>query len=665
MNNREEFNNTVKKLIQFSNDAQLYSSTKKLIDNLKPDILKQVHEHFSDIYYNSETDETDENGISDEIFDLLNERFNEIFNSRSVGAKIRTDENRAKLPYWLGSLNKCTPEKPQLLEKLLKGQGKDKFVVSDKLDGVSCLLYHINGATKLFTRGDGIEGADISYFSSRKYFKIPKLTSNIAIRGELIMEKKIFDEKYRETFANPRNLVSGLIGSKTIRPGLDDVKFVAYEIVSENPSTKDNDKQRKPTEQFEILRKLGFEVVPNEIISSLTVDTLKIKLLERKTESIYEIDGLVIQIDKPYTRNKDDNPDYAVAFKMIFEKKKTIVKYVEWNLSAKGQWKPVIIVEPIELEGVTIERATAHHAKYVKDNNLGPGAEVIIVRSNQVIPYILDVVKGANEPQFPDEPYVWDKTNTNICGTATCDAIIYHFFSGIGAKYVGKESIKKLTDKYGNLFNILSSKESEIAEIPGLGKQIANKLKKSMLDALRNAEIPVIIGSSQILGYGVGTRRVVLLFKEFPTILEDYKSFTKKKLIEKINSIHGFGIVYAEKIATNISYVKIFLEKLKKEGYIDSYDYKKKAEVKGDLPFSGKKVLFTGGKIKEISDFMTKNGGEIAGTFNQSIDILIVSGKSTDKKSTKIEKAESFNAKGGLKQIEILTEEQFTEKYMK
>src|SRR3990167_6943042 len=103
-----------------------------------------------------------------------------------VGAKIREAENRVKLPFWLGSADKITPTDQKELVRWVMVNPSGSFVVSDKLDGVSCLLVCKDGRVKLYTRGDGTIGADISYLT--KYFgTIPDLTGKtINVRGELI-----------------------------------------------------------------------------------------------------------------------------------------------------------------------------------------------------------------------------------------------------------------------------------------------------------------------------------------------------------------------------------------------------------------------------------------------------------------------------------------------
>ena len=121
-----------------------------------------------------------------------------------------------------------------------------KYIIEDKLDGVSCLMTSRDGVIKLYTRGDGIVGADISYLADY-FITIPKnLSEDISVRGELIMNKKLFDKKYSKKYSNPRNLVAGMTGAKTIKKGIRDIQFIAYEMIDD---VTQNQSKKLKTEQ--------------------------------------------------------------------------------------------------------------------------------------------------------------------------------------------------------------------------------------------------------------------------------------------------------------------------------------------------------------------------------------------------------------------------------
>ena len=232
-------------------------------------ILHNMKLYLDDLYYNT--------GISSGLDDYQYDALKEILEERDpgyipeIGAKIRTNDNKVDLPFWLGSMNKLKPDDESEFNRWLTKNKSEEYILEDKLDGISCLLIAEGGKLKLYTRGDGKIGSDISYFA--QYFKnLPDITSiknigNIAIRGELILQEDVFITKYSDEFANPRNFVAGRIGSKTVRDGLKDIEFIAYEIVKSGICLK-------PEEQLNTLRELGFTVVTHRILPEISIESL-------------------------------------------------------------------------------------------------------------------------------------------------------------------------------------------------------------------------------------------------------------------------------------------------------------------------------------------------------------------------------------------------------
>jgi NAD-dependent DNA ligase len=193
-------------------------------------MLKEIKSYLDDKYYN--TGEKTE--FTDYQYDILKDYIvkNDKDYENTIGSKIREDNNRVKLPLYLGSLDKKKLEYTKKLQDWLEKFKTEEYVISDKLDGVSSLFICKEGDMKLYTRGDGDIGADISHLI--KYIKdIPKeLKEDIAIRGELIIKKKVFESEYSDKFANARNMVSGLVNSKSLRDGVKDINFIGYEIIN-------------------------------------------------------------------------------------------------------------------------------------------------------------------------------------------------------------------------------------------------------------------------------------------------------------------------------------------------------------------------------------------------------------------------------------------------
>jgi NAD-dependent DNA ligase len=226
---------------------------KKGLKKLEVDILIEIQTYLDDKYYNS----GEESGFSDEQYDILKDIIENSQNYKhKVGSKIREDDNKVKLPIWLGSLDKIKAEESDKLSKWLNKNKNEFYTIESKLDGVSCLLTYKNNVLKLYTRGDGSEGSDITHLT--EYIKsVPKnFSTDISVRGELIIKEKTFKDKYSKTFANPRNMVSGIVNSKSLREGVYDIDFVAYEKIN------DGTIQYKPSQQIEVLKELNFIVEP-------------------------------------------------------------------------------------------------------------------------------------------------------------------------------------------------------------------------------------------------------------------------------------------------------------------------------------------------------------------------------------------------------------------
>jgi NAD-dependent DNA ligase len=265
--------------------------------------------------------------------------------------------------------------------------------MSCKLDGVSGLYSTENGELKLYTRGDGTVGQDISHFLP--YLKLPKV-DNTVVRGEFIMTKAIFNAKYKDHFANPRNLIAGTINRLTVNDVIYDIHFVAYEVLVPSLS---------PSAQMAFLQNNGFNAVRNGVRPDKTNELLSWLLVLWRGDYEYEIDGVIVTNDKIYPR-KVGNPDHSFAFKMVLSDQMAETKVVDvhWTASKDGYLKPRVQIEPVHLSGVKIEFATGFNGAFIRNNRIGVGALINIIRSGDVIPYIKDVITPADEGKMPSVP---------------------------------------------------------------------------------------------------------------------------------------------------------------------------------------------------------------------------------------------------------------------
>lgn len=531
-----------------------------------------------------------------------------------IGAKIRDGENKTTLPFYMGSMDKIKPEDTGKIARWITAYKSSEYILEDKLDGVSCLITIDGNSIKLYTRGDGTVGSDITAMAGQ-FASIPKkypTGTKIAVRGELIIKKQVFLDKYAQQYANPRNMVAGIVGGKKIREGLRDVEFVAYELVTTGVSPK-------PTEQFEYLRSLGFQTVYTELIKAITIDDLMFFLVKRRKESPYEIDGIIVQANTPYTRNTSGNPDYAFAFKIRLNGVNTTVVGVDWNVSKWGKLKPRVELTPVQLQGVTITYATGFNGKYIQDNLIGPGAVVHITRSGEVIPYIVEVITPAKEADMPEGDYVWNDTYVDIITTGDnddmCIKLISYFLAAIDAKNVGEARVRKMYERgFDNLPKILSVTREELDKIPGFAaEQTYNGIQRGR----SNITVINAIGASGILGLGIGTRKVKALLDAIPNLLEIYKTMSINDLTNVIIGVDGFAHITARKVALNLKYADQFIQLLRSIGI-----QFKTVQTTGNA-MSGQKVVFTGFRDPVLAQAIVDQGGEVQSNTTKTTTILI------------------------------------------
>jgi NAD-dependent DNA ligase len=626
---------------------------KKNVNKLDIEKLRLFKEYCDDIYYNSE-----KTILSDEQYDILKEILIKKDQKyiEKVGSKIRDDDNRVELPFWLGSIDKIKNDNPSSLERWLNKNKFDKYILENKLDGISCLLISKNNEIFLYTRGDGKIGADISYLC--KYFKnIPKnIKENIAIRGELIIKKEIFEKKYKSSFANPRNMVSGIVGSKSFKDGLNDVDFIAYEIV---------DQILKPSEQLKKLEKLGFQTVYNRTYENIDIENLEEELIYSKNNSIYEIDGIIVQSDSEYERNTSGNPKYAFAFKMMIGENivETEVEDVEWNTSKWGILKPRIKVKTVHLNGVNINYTTGFNAKFIYDNKIGKGSVIKITRSGDVIPYIVDVVKRSKEPSMPDN-FKWNESkvdiiidNTNISETDEMNIkMITSIFEKLNVKFVSEKTVEKIYNEgYKTFLDIIKMKKEDLLKIKGIEDKLATKIYENIRNGLSEMTVPLLIGASGVLGFGIGVKKINALFDSYPEILEDYNNIDKEIIIKNIVNVEGFSDKTANKIYENLENANKFLKDVNPYICWKIESIKEKEQNIEKSLLSDKKICFSGFRDKDLEKQITERDGKVTTSVSKNTYILIV--KDIEDNSSKIKDAKKNN-------VEIIEKDKFIKKFI-
>ena len=599
----------------------------KYLHKLTPDSLAEMIKFANDAYYNHEA------VITDNQYDIIKE----YLESKSPNHKILNEigapveHKKVKLPYEMWSMDKIKPDTKALAKWMAKYNKPKQYVVSAKLDGVSGLYIIKNGDKHLYTRGNGRVGQDISHLIP--YLQLPdigdikdiknieKKTNELVIRGEFLISKVNFKDKFKGS-SNPRNTVSGIINRLTVEPEkLKYVDFVAYEcIYPEVP----------PLEQMQYLEKINvkcvlYKKIGNETKYILSNEFLSALLVEWRDSYQYEIDGIIVAHNKIYPR-KSGNPEHAFAFKMVLSDQIAEAKVVDvlWAASKDGFLKPRIRIEPIYLSGVKIEYATAFNAAFVEKNKLGIGAIVKIIRSGDVIPYIMDVVDPAPEPKMPDEDYIWNPTHIDIILRDSSTNIevkfkqILSFFRTLDVGGLGPGNIKKIMDAgYDDIASILAMTPEDFLKVQGFKEKTAQKLYKNIDATIKVITLPVLMKATNIFGRGLGEKKLEPILETYPDILQSEESNQAK--LDKLVKMKGLGEKTAKLFVDNIDAFKVFLVKAKL-----LYTKAQKKFVKVEGPLSGKTVVMTGFRDKELIELIKKAGGKMGSSVSKSTFKVIV-----------------------------------------
>lgn len=585
--------------------------------------------------------------ISDLAFDTVREQLEKRKPTSKVLSQVGASivGKKVKLPFSMGSLDKAKPDDNKLESWITLFEGP--YVASDKLDGAS-LQYDCRDVNnpKLYTRGRDNVGRDVSHLLPLLGLPIKP----IAVRGELAMKKSKFSKFSKDVggeYENARNLVSSILTKKTADKKLiSGCKFVAHEMLYPEVS---------PSKGLATLERYGFDVVWHKVFNKVSIKLLLNILSARKAKTHYDIDGLVVVQDKKNKRPTTGNPLYSIAFKNMEEDaiKQVKVLGIEWNVSKHGLIKPVILIEPTRMAGVTVKRVTAHNAKTVKENGLGKGAVILATRSGEVIPKFLDVIKKVqwDEPPFP---YTWDKNKTEAVTTTKHKdqkvKRLYSFFSTLGVDFMGQAVAEQLYDAgFNTIKKILKAKPKDFLEVDGFKAVKANKLYDAIQSKTQNIDLAILLDALGVFGKGFGERKIRPIIEVFPNLKSLAKLSTKERR-NKILAIKGYSDITATQFAENLDKA---LERIEKLG-ID-YHVAKKAAPVGKL-LNGKSFLFTGFRNKDCEDYIESQSGIIARSITKDLTALVA--KDILSNSEKMKKARALD-------IPILTFDQFRSKFWK
>jgi DNA ligase (NAD+) len=550
-------------------------------------------------------------------------------------------------------------------KRVLKKIPECKYVVEPKIDGLGvALLYDNGGFTRGATRGDGRIGEDVT-LNLKTIRSIPLIINDarlesIEVRGEVFMSLSGFKkmnldrEKNGEpVFANPRNASAGSIRQLDPKiPASRPLDIYIYSL-----SFIEGVDFFTHWESQNTLKEAGFKINPlSKLCNNLDEVIEYCKELEELRDDLdYEIDGAVIKVNELEHQRTlgatTKHPRWAIAYKFKARQATTKLLDIRVQVGRTGALTPVAVLEPIELGGVTISRATLHNEDEIKRKGLKIGDIVLVERSGDVIPQVVKVISekrtGSEKPfAMPNKCPVCDgeveRPEGEVrwrCLNLQCPAQLKRRIGHFAAKgamdieHLGPETIDKLLDAklIAGLEDLYSLKKEDLLKLEGFEEKSADNLI-SAIEESKTKELSRLIHALGIRH--VGQYSAQLLASHFRSL-----DRLSQAMYYQLENIKGIGKETAESVVAFFSDEenKKLIQILKEMGL------NPQAKEKG--PLDGKQFVFTGsmGTLSrdEASNLVLDKGGIVTNTVSKKTDFLVIG----DKPGSKFEKAKKLGVK--------------------
>ena len=554
-----------------------------------------------------------------------------------------------------------------------------EYVCELKIDGLSIALTYQNGQFVLgATRGDGTTGEDVTG-NVRTIKSVPlslKEPWNIEVRGECYMPKKAFvalnqsrEEEGLEVFANPRNAAAGslrqLDSKIAAKRNLSVFLYSSPSVEELNVSTQE--------ELLEKMAEIGF-VTNSERLKCQTIDEVwnYIETIASKRPDLpYEIDGMVIKVNDFATQEEIGftvkAPRWAIAYKFPAEEAQTVVRDIEWTVGRTGVVTPTAVMDPVQLAGTTVRRASLHNIDLIKERDIRLEDTVVIHKAGDIIPEVTRVIlekrPETSQPyEFPTTCPVCHEKLEHLeeevairCLNPKCPAQLTeglsHFVSrnAMNMSGIGPRVIKQLFEE-GLVMDVADLYKLTLDQLLALDK-VQQKSAENILEAIEKSKE----NSFERLLTGLGIRHVGT--KAAKELAQHFKTMTalQEASIEQLLEIDGLGDIIAYSVKTYFEQpsVQELIQELQDSGVNMTYlGVTKDDSAASGHVLSGKTVVLTGTleqlTRQDAKEQLESLGAKVTGSVSKKTDVVIA-GHSAGSKLTKA------NDLG----IEVWSEQQF------
>jgi DNA ligase (NAD+) len=568
------------------------------------------------------------------------------------------------------------------IAKLLPGETVE-WVVELKVDGVAASLIYEGGLLKHgITRGNGRVGDDVTH-NIRTIKDIPlKLHGKdvpplLEVRGEiymtnadLVLLNQAQKERGEPPFANTRNVTAGSI--RQLDPRIcaqRRLRFFAHSVgLTEGLKAKTHK---------EFLDEIGsYGLPPTPMVEKFTSFDAAVahceELIERLHELDFEIDGLVLKVNRFDQRERlgstSKSPRWVIAYKFEKYEAATMLNEIRVQVGKTGTITPVAELEPVELAGTTVSRASLHNADEIERKDIRVGDVVVVEKAGKIIPHIVRVEKHLRKEDQPLEPFCFpsqcpecetklakDEGGVYIrCPNVECPAQvkerIRYFASrnamdieGLGDKLVDQLVSEKIVRNYGDLYR-LEARQDKLLNLARMGRKSADNLLDG-IEASKNRGLARLLNALSIRH--VGARVAAVLAEHFGS-MEKLLAAS----VEELSEVNEIGPIIAQSI------YEFLHGQFGKEtiGDLESLGVKMTAEkaAGGSAKLAGKTLVVTGTLVKysrdEIEELIARHGGRAASSVSKSTDYLVAG----EKAGSKLDKAKQLGVK-------VMTEDEFEE----